>query len=166
MTAVCTAPDGTRAYVLLDCVGDTPVVRSWTRAAARRLARAAAEHADAEAGLRAEFDHHAADPARAAGHGLPCAAAVVAVPVPGGLFSVAWSGEARAYLRLDGHLRLLTEYHNARRACDGGDRNLITACLGKPEATRRPNASGATRPSSSCAARPGRAGCCSLPAPV
>ncbi|MFD0396256.1 hypothetical protein ACFQ3Z_45230 [Streptomyces nogalater] len=43
---------------------------------------------------------------------------------------MAWSGDARAYLLLDGHLRLLTEDHNARRACDG-DRNLITACLGE-----------------------------------
>ncbi|MCL3998817.1 hypothetical protein [Streptomyces lavenduligriseus] len=46
-------------------------------------------------------------------------------------FSVAWSGDTRAYLPLDGHLRLLTEDHNARRACDGGDRKLITACLGE-----------------------------------
>ncbi|MEU7088119.1 hypothetical protein [Streptomyces achromogenes] len=130
-TAVFTAPDGTRAYALLDGVGDTEVVRSWTRAAAFLLARAAAGHADAEAGLRAEYGHYAADPARTAGHGLPCAAAVVAVHVPGGPFSVAWSGDARAYLLLDGHLRLLTEDHNARRATDGGDRNLITACLGE-----------------------------------
>ncbi|GGU69558.1 hypothetical protein [Streptomyces daghestanicus] len=94
-TAVFAAPDGTRAYALLDGVGDTEVVRSWTRAAAFLLARAAAGHADAEAGLRAEYGHYAADPARTAGHGLPCAAAVVAVHVP------------------------------------GGDRNLITACLGE-----------------------------------
>jgi hypothetical protein len=108
-TAVCTALDGTRAYVLLDGVGDTLAVRSWTRTAARRLARAAAEHADAEAGLRAEYDHYAADPARTVGHDLPCAAAVVPVHVPGGLFSVAWSGDARACLLLDGHLRRLSE---------------------------------------------------------
>ncbi|CAL9627482.1 hypothetical protein [Streptomyces sp. enrichment culture] len=39
--------------------------------------------------------------------------------------------ERQAELLLDGHLRLLTEDHNARRACDGyGDRSLITACLG------------------------------------
>jgi serine/threonine protein phosphatase PrpC len=128
-TAVCTAP-GTRAYALLDGIGDTTAVRAWTRTAARRLARAAAVHADAEAGLRAERDHYAAAPARAAHHGLPAAAAVVAVHVPGSLLSVAWSGDARAYLLLDGHLRLLTEDHNERRAYEGGDRNLITACLG------------------------------------
>ncbi|MEU6934903.1 hypothetical protein AB0A05_38110 [Streptomyces sp. NPDC046374] len=45
---------------------------------------------------------------------------------------------ARAYLLLDGHLCLLTERHNARRAYDG-DRNLITACLVEPAATRRPS---------------------------
>ncbi|MEU7563973.1 hypothetical protein [Streptomyces eurythermus] len=44
-TAVFTAPDGTRAYALLDGVGDTPAVRSWTRTASLRLARAAAESA-------------------------------------------------------------------------------------------------------------------------
>ncbi|WP_435192304.1 PP2C family protein-serine/threonine phosphatase [Streptomyces sp. bgisy126] len=134
-TAVCTMPDGTRAYALLDGVGDTPAVRAWTRTAARRLARAAAGHGDAEAGLRTEYGHYAADPARHdPDHDLPEAAAVVAVHVPDGSFSVAWSGDARAYLLFDGPgepLRLLTDDHNARRACDGhGDRNLITACLG------------------------------------
>ncbi|MFC7797193.1 hypothetical protein [Streptomyces cinereoruber] len=100
-TAVCTMPDGTRAYTLLDGVGDTRTVRVWTRIAARRLARAAAGHGDAEAGLRTEYERYAADPAR---HNpdLPAAAAVVAVHAPGGRFSVAWSGDARAYLLLDG----------------------------------------------------------------
>uniref|UniRef100_UPI003F494196 hypothetical protein n=1 Tax=Streptomyces achromogenes TaxID=67255 RepID=UPI003F494196 len=82
VTAVFTAPDGTRAYALLDGVGDTPAVRSWTRTAALRLARAAAGSGEAEAGLHAEYGHYAAGPARAAGHGLPCAAAVVAVHAP------------------------------------------------------------------------------------
>ncbi|RAJ32817.1 hypothetical protein K353_05815 [Kitasatospora sp. SolWspMP-SS2h] len=122
-------PDGIRAYALLDGIGDTPDVRAWTRAAARRLARAAAVHADAETGPRTERARYAADPARAdRDHTLPEAAAVVAVHAPGGLLSVAWSGGARAYLLLDGRLRLLTEDHNARRAY-GRDRNLITACL-------------------------------------
>lgn len=128
-SVVWTSPGGTRAYVLLDGVGDTPAVRAWTQTAARRLARAAVLHADAEVGLRAEYDRYAAEPARTADHDLPTAAAVVAVHVPGGLLSVAWSGDARAYLLLDGNLRLLTEDHNARRVC-GTDRNLITACLG------------------------------------
>lgn len=124
-TAVWTSPGGTRAYVLLDGVGDTPAVRAWTQAAARRLAHVAVLHADAEAGLRAEYDRYAAEPARTADHDLPTAA----VHVPGGLLSVAWSGDARAYLLLDGDLRLLTEDHNARRV-RGTNRNLITACLG------------------------------------
>ncbi|MFF7094589.1 hypothetical protein ACFY9A_19665 [Streptomyces rubradiris] len=38
---------------------------------------------------------------------------------------------ARACLLPDGHLRLLTEDHNARDATDGGDQALITACLGE-----------------------------------
>ncbi|WP_228925320.1 hypothetical protein [Streptomyces sp. DH7] len=128
-TTVWTSPAGARAYVLLDGVGDTPAVRAWTQDAARRLARAAGLHADAEAGLRAESDRYVAEPARSGDHDLPTAAAVVVVHIPGGLLSVAWSGDARAYLLLDGNLRLLTEDHNARRAC-GADRNLITACLG------------------------------------
>ncbi|MET9660005.1 hypothetical protein [Streptomyces sp. NPDC006510] len=146
-------PDGTRAYALLDGVGDNQTVRAWTRTAARRLARAAAGHADAEAGLRAEYDRYAADPARHLDHDLPTAAAVAAVHVPGGLFSVAWSGDARAYFLLDGHLRLLTEDHNKRRAYDG-DRNLITACL---EPRRRICAVLAAGP------RPGRSGGVSAP---
>lgn len=129
-TAAHGLPDGTRAYALLDGIGDTSAVRVWTRAAARRLARAAAVHADAEAGLRAERARYAADPARAdRDHDLPEATAVVAVHAAGGLLSVAWSGDARAYLLLDGRLRLLTDDHNARRVYDG-DRNLVTACLG------------------------------------
>ena len=129
-TAVDTAADGTRAYALLDGIGDSPAVRAWTRTAARRLARAAAVRANAEAGLRAERAHYAADPDRTVHHRLPAAVAVVAVHVPRGPLSVAWSGDARAYLLLDGHLRLLTEDHNARRAYQGGDRNLVTPCLG------------------------------------
>ncbi len=121
---------GLRPTDLLDGIGDTQAVRAWTGTAARRLARTTAGHGDAEAGLRAEYDRYAAEPARTAHHDLPTAAAVVTVHVPGGLLSVAWSGDARAYLLLDGHLRLLTEDHNERRAYEGGDRNLITACLG------------------------------------
>ncbi|WP_225804233.1 hypothetical protein [Streptomyces sp. NK15101] len=84
----------------------------------RRLARAATGYGNAEAGLRVEYERYAADPARR-DHDpdLPTAAAVVAVHVPSDLFSVAWSGDAHAYLFLDGLglLRPLTEDHNARR---------------------------------------------------
>ncbi|MFF3558305.1 PP2C family protein-serine/threonine phosphatase [Streptomyces tsukubensis] len=138
-TAVWTAPGGARAYVLLDGVGDTPAVRSWTRIAARRLARTAALHANAETGLRVERARYAAEPGRYFDQEpqLPCAAAVVVVHAPctpgdpgtGGTLSFAWSGDARAYLLLDDHLRLITEDHNERRAYDG-DRNALTACLG------------------------------------
>ncbi|MFJ6252487.1 MULTISPECIES: hypothetical protein [unclassified Streptomyces] len=98
----------------------------------RRLPPAAG-HGDAEVGLRAEYERYAAGPAP--DHDLPAAAAVVAVHVPGGWFSFAWSGDDRTYLLLDdlgGPLWLLSEDHNERRACDGhgGGRNLITACLG------------------------------------
>ncbi|MEW1552145.1 PP2C family protein-serine/threonine phosphatase [Streptomyces tsukubensis] len=137
-TAVWTAPGRARAYVLLDGVGDTPAVRAWTRTAARRLARTAALHANAGAGLRAERARYAAEPGRHPRDEpqLPCAAAVVVVHTPatpgvGAVLSFAWSGDARAYLLLDGHLRLITEDHNQRRAYDGhGDRNALTACLG------------------------------------
>ncbi|MFE0420977.1 hypothetical protein [Streptomyces sp. NPDC058953] len=47
------------------------------------------------------------------------------------MLSSAPSGDARAYLPLNGHLRLITEDHNQCRAFDGhGDRNTFTACLG------------------------------------
>ncbi|MFI1015764.1 hypothetical protein [Streptomyces sp. NPDC020965] len=136
-TAVWTAPSRARAYVLLDGVGDTPTVRAWTRTAARRLARTAALHANPEAGLRTERARYAAEPGRHCDHGpqLPCAAAVVvhtpAAGGTGGMLTFAWSGDARAYLLFDGHLRLITEDHNQRRAYNGyGDRNVLTACLG------------------------------------
>ncbi|MER6914618.1 hypothetical protein ABT354_23340 [Streptomyces sp. NPDC000594] len=140
-TTVWTAPGDARAYVLLDGVGDTPTVRAWTRTAARRPARTAALHANAETGLRAERARYAAEPGRRSDHGLhlPCAAAVVVVRTPdapdadgtGGTLSFGWSGDARAHLLLDGHLHLVTEDHNERRAYDGhGDRNVLTACLG------------------------------------
>ncbi|WP_371637465.1 hypothetical protein OG988_39085 [Streptomyces zaomyceticus] len=51
---------------------------------------------DAEASLRAEYDRYAADPACTTDHDLPTTPAVVAVYVTGGLFAVAWSGNARA----------------------------------------------------------------------
>ncbi|MFJ4428475.1 hypothetical protein [Streptomyces bobili] len=54
-----------RAYVLCDGIGSSDAVRDWTRTAARRLARAAALHADAEAGLRAVYGAYAAEPDRA-----------------------------------------------------------------------------------------------------
>ncbi|MFE4829942.1 hypothetical protein [Streptomyces sp. NPDC056672] len=141
-TAVWTADSGAQAYVLLDGIGDTRAVRDWVQAAARRLARAAALHGDAEAGLRAERERYAAEPDRHPDHRgrtPPAAAAVVAVHGPDGILSVSSSGDARAYLRmldkdlrpLDTCLRQITEDHNERRAYEGlGDRHVLTACLG------------------------------------
>ena len=79
-TATASGPDGTRAYVLLDGIGSDDDVRDWTRTAARRLARSAAYHADAETGLRAQYNRYAADPDRQGPWGYgPKAAAIVAV---------------------------------------------------------------------------------------
>lgn len=140
-TAVRTAPDGTRAYVLLDGIGSTDAVRSWTRKAAVRLARTAARHRDAEAGLRAVYASYAAkrvsrDPYASQAK----AAAVVAVTVPGQPLTVAWCGDSRAYLLSEGKAICLTQDHNLRRIYPptatypyGGNRNVITSCLGNTD---------------------------------
>ncbi|MEV1040420.1 hypothetical protein AB0J01_27775 [Streptomyces sp. NPDC050204] len=141
-TAVWTADSGAQSYVLLDGIGDTPDVQEWVEEAAASLACAAALRRDAEAGLRAERERYAAEPERHSSRDsemLPGAAAVVAVHDPSGTLSIAWSGDARAYLLLlddelrplDKCLRLLTDDHNERRAYDGrGNRHTITSYLG------------------------------------
>jgi serine/threonine protein phosphatase PrpC len=140
-TAVSTAPSGARAYVLLDGIGSSDDVRDWTRKAARRLARTAAHHADAETGLRVTYNRYAADPDR---HGPwarePEACAVVAVTAPGKPLTIAWCGDTRAYLLIHGTTRRLTADHNLRRVHPptdvfpyGGNRNIITSCLGNAE---------------------------------
>jgi serine/threonine protein phosphatase PrpC len=138
-TATATGPNGTRAYVLLDGIGSNDEVRDWTRTAARRLARSAAYHQDAETGLRAQYDRYAADPDRQGPWARqPDACAVVAVASPRWL-TVAWCGDARAYLLAGGRLLRLTQDHNLRRVyppCDqhgGGNRNRVTSCLGNCE---------------------------------
>ncbi|MFE1437094.1 protein phosphatase 2C domain-containing protein [Streptomyces sp. NPDC058739] len=127
---------GARAYVLCDGIGSSDAVRAWTRTATRRLARAAAVHADAEAGLRALYETYAAEPERQdeyARHGLPAACAVVAVTAPGRPLTVAWCGDARAYLLTQpGTLHRLTADHNRRRVF-GGNRNQVTSYLGATE---------------------------------
>lgn len=138
-TAVSTAPSGARAYVLLDGIGSTDEIRDWTRTAARRLARTAARHGDAEAGLRAVYNAYANEPGR---HGPwarePQACAVVAVTAPGRPLTIAWCGDSRAYVLVRGTVQRLTADHNLRRVyppCDwhdGGNRNRITSCLGSP----------------------------------
>lgn len=138
-TATATGPDGARAYVLLDGIGSSDEVRDWTRTAARRLARSAAYHADAETGLRAQYDRYAADPDRQGPWArMPDACAVVAV-VADRWLTVAWCGDARAYLLVGGRLVRLTADHNLRRVFPardgrpGGNRNVVTSCLGNAD---------------------------------
>lgn len=134
-TAVYTAPNGARAYVLLDGIGSTDEVREWTREAARRVARAAARRGDAETGLRAVYNRYAAEKDRHDPfllHYLPSAAAVVVVTAPGRPVTVAWCGDSRAYVLARGTVRLLTTDHNLRRVYRGGNRNSITSFLGAP----------------------------------
>ncbi|KPI31368.1 protein serine/threonine phosphatase [Actinobacteria bacterium OV320] len=142
VTAVSTTPTGARAYVLLDGIGSTDAIRDWTRDAARRLARTAARHGDAEAGLRTVYERYAAEPDRHdpwARRYLAAACAVVAVTAPGQPLTVAWCGDARAYIFVRGTVQRLTDDHNMRRIFPprdgrpGGNRNIITSCLGAIE---------------------------------
>lgn len=165
-TAVFTAPTGARAYVLLDGIGSNDGVRDWTRDAARRLARTAARHGDAEAGLRAVYNAYAAEEDRRGEYTshMPKAAAVVAVTVPGKPLTVAWCGDSRAYvLTSRGTVQCLTNDHNLRRVFPprdgrlGGNRNLITSCLGSSYTddelmyeVGHPAIEAATRPAEAC----------------
>ncbi|MFI1700441.1 PP2C family protein-serine/threonine phosphatase [Streptomyces bobili] len=139
-TAVCTAPTGHRAFVLLDGIGSTQEVRDWTRHTAVRLARTAARRTNAEAGLRALYEAFATDADRQDPYTrryMPSAAAVVAVHTPGTPLTIAWCGDSRAYLLQHGITRRLTEDHNLRRVYpptalrpESGNRNHITSYLG------------------------------------
>ncbi|MGW6214288.1 PP2C family protein-serine/threonine phosphatase [Streptomyces sp. NPDC055109] len=125
--------DGTRAYVLCDGIGSSDEVQAWTRAAARRIARAAARSGDAEAGLRAEYDRYAAEPERKSPFAdLPNACAAVAVAVPGKPLTVAWCGDVRAYTVTPDGLQCLTADHNMRRVFNRS-RNVVTSYLGATE---------------------------------
>ncbi|GGR67498.1 PP2C family protein-serine/threonine phosphatase [Streptomyces roseolus] len=137
-TAVRSAPGrGSRAFVILDGIGDHESVRSWTRTAAVQVAVAAARRADAETGLRAVYARYAAE--RPDGrNGMPGAAALVAVTTPDGRLTLAWAGDCRAYLITgNGRARQLTQDHNLRRvwpateSCPiAGSRHRITSYLG------------------------------------
>lgn len=138
-TATASGRDGIRSYVLLDGIGSTDEVRDWTRTAARRLARSAAYHADAETGLRAQYERYATNPDRQGPWGFgPKACAVVAVVSPRWL-TIAWCGDVRAYLLAGGTVQRLTQDHNLRRVIPdngvhgGGNRNIVTSCLGNFE---------------------------------
>ncbi|MFF4542241.1 protein phosphatase 2C domain-containing protein [Streptomyces aureus] len=126
--------EGTRAYVVCDGIGSSDEVQTWTRTAARRIARAAARSVEAEAGLRAEYDRYAAEPERKSPFtDLPSACAVVAVAVPGKPLTVAWCGDVRAYtLTPGGELQRLTADHNMRRVFNRS-RNVVTSYLGATE---------------------------------
>lgn len=126
--------NGARAYVLCDGIGSSDAVRAWTLTAARRVARAAARHADAEAGLRAVYDSYAAEPERSDPYAdVPNACAAVAVTAPGKPPTIAWCGDVRAYaLTPSGTLQRLTADHNMRRVFRGS-RNLVTSYLGATE---------------------------------
>ncbi|WP_433544542.1 hypothetical protein ACQPZG_05095 (plasmid) [Streptomyces sp. CA-294286] len=47
--------DGVRSYALLDGIGDTLLVREWTREQARFLAQGGIQHGEAYGALRALF---------------------------------------------------------------------------------------------------------------
>ncbi|WP_406834792.1 PP2C family protein-serine/threonine phosphatase [Streptomyces sp. AHU1] len=150
--------DGTRAYVLCDGIGSSDEVQAWTRAAARRIARAAARSGEAEAGLRAVYDRYAAEPARKSPFAdLPNACAAVAVAVPGKSLTVAWCGDVRAYtLTPGGTFRCLTADHNLRRVFKG-NRNVVTSYLGAVESDDQckgryghPAIESATAPADAC----------------
>jgi serine/threonine protein phosphatase PrpC len=135
--ATATSPPGARAYVLLDGIGSTDEVRDWTRTAARRLARTAAYHADAETGLRTQYERYANEPDRQGPWGVGSnACAVVALTAPGRPLTIAWCGDTRAYVLARGTVRRLTADHNLRRVYPpndvhgGGNRNVVTSWLG------------------------------------
>jgi PPM family protein phosphatase len=124
---------GVRAYTLLDGIGSSDDISDWTRTAARRLARAAARHGDAEAGLRAVYAQYATEPDRQDPFNRPpTACAVVAVTAPRKPLTIAWCGDTRAYiLTTSGTLHRLTTDHNMRRVVPAwGSRNRITSWLG------------------------------------
>lgn len=138
--AVSTASSDARAYALLDGIGSTDEIRDWTRTAARRLARSAAYHGDAETGLRTQYERYAADPDRQGPWGFgPTACAVVAVTTPSRPLTIAWCGDTRAYTLARGTVRRLTADHNLRRVYppngvhDGGNRNVVTSWLGNTD---------------------------------
>lgn len=129
-TAVVAAPNGVCVYALLDGVGKSHKVARWTRGAAHRVAAQAAHHQHAEHGLRAAYRHYADNkPCVSPWEQAPAAAAVVAVTAPGKPLTIAWCGDARAYLHRDGALQQLTDDHNLRRV-NGGRPNIVTSWLG------------------------------------
>lgn len=129
----------TRGFALLDGIGDTQAVRDWTRQTARYLARTGAERVDAESALRTV---HAVAAAQYRNWNLPAdmpsAVAVLAVASPGRPLTIAWCGDARAYITTPGgNLVRLTVDHNHRQVvlAQGGtphlfDRHQVVSWIG------------------------------------
>jgi serine/threonine protein phosphatase PrpC len=132
----------TRAFSLLDGIGSSQAVRDWTRQTARYLARTGAERGDAESALRTV---HAVAAAQYHNWNLPedmpSAVAVLAVASPGKPLTVAWCGDARAYITTPaGDLARLTVDHNVRqwvlaqgRTPEPHARNQVISCIGSDE---------------------------------
>lgn len=133
--------DTHRAYVLLDGIGSDPNVQAWVRRTTTTLAGNAAKHG-AELALRRAHER-AAKAQRDADRRddrwddqLPSAVAVAATVVDGTL-TVAWCGDARAYLwGRDGMRRLTTDHNERQQLLDLGvepgshARNIVTSYLG------------------------------------
>ncbi|CAM5287254.1 serine/threonine protein phosphatase [Streptomyces spiroverticillatus] len=117
---------GVRSYALLDGIGDTALVREWTRENTRFLAEGGIEHGEAYGALRA-LSAVCAVEARRPGAAEVGAVAVLAVVVPGKPVTIAWCGDARAYHQPAGGREpvLLTQDHNLRQqALDAGRRDV------------------------------------------
>ncbi|MFG2847459.1 PP2C family protein-serine/threonine phosphatase [Kitasatospora sp. NPDC048296] len=136
-TATRSTGDGGRAFVLLDGIGSSDDVRSWTRSEARRLADLTARTLQPHEAIT-QLQNEIAARAEWA----PGACAVAAVTAPDQLLRVAWIGDCRAYLlHQDGHFQRLTTDHNLRAEVEAtGEkaswwyRNHVTRCLGHPDA--------------------------------
>ncbi|WP_274036302.1 PP2C family protein-serine/threonine phosphatase [Streptomyces sp. MMBL 11-1] len=130
---------GVSAFTLLDGIGSSEKVRTWTRERAADLASAGVELGDAEAALRRVHAAAGAEPGRDTWgwEELPAAVAVLAV-LRQDVLTVAWCGDSRAWhLSPNGELTLLTSDHNRaqERLDEGmaprpGDRNTVTSYLG------------------------------------
>ncbi|GAA3371134.1 hypothetical protein GCM10020367_20570 [Streptomyces sannanensis] len=137
-------PAGRWAYVVLDGVGDTPLVREWTRHYAPRLAAAAARFGDPVGALKDIRRECLAEMPKWTDGELwadePTACAVVVVyDQANNTLTTAWCGDARAYqVNEFGMHRLLTRDHNAAQykrdrgmEVDDADRHWVMSHLAK-----------------------------------
>jgi serine/threonine protein phosphatase PrpC len=138
-TATRATADGGRAFAVLDGIGSSDAVRSWTVAKARRLADLTARNMRPHEAITLVQEEIVRDRDLSLGEGyVDGACAVVAVTAPDRQLRVAWIGDCRAYLlHLDGRLAQLTTDHNERaellaagRPAPRWSRNIVTRCLG------------------------------------